>query len=458
MDLGDLKNIHFVGIGGIGMSGLAEIALAEGMHVSGCDLKASSVTRRLGEKGVPVSIGHDPAHAAGSDLVVISSAVRRDNPEVLEALDRGVPVMRRAEFLGELTSRRKTVAIAGTHGKTSTSAMTAFVLSEARLDPTIIVGGMLHDIQSNARLGKSDVLVVEADEYDRSFLAFHPTIAVVTNIEEDHLDIYEDLEDIRQAFATFASRVPESGVVIGCVDEPDVALLLSSAGRRTIGYGTGSAAELRAVELAFDEKGSSFAIERGGERLGSVTLRLPGVHYVRNALAAVAVALELGVAIETITAALATFRGVERRFQILGTFHGALVVDDYAHHPTEIRATVEAARGSYPSRRVVALFQPHLYSRTRDFAVDFAAALATADEAWVAPIYPAREAPIEGISAMTIVDAALASGATNVGAVEGNSAAIADRFRSRLERGDLFLTMGAGDVHEVGEALVEVAA
>jgi UDP-N-acetylmuramate--alanine ligase len=458
MDLGDLKNIHFVGIGGIGMSGLAEIALAEGMHVSGCDLKASSVTRRLVEKGVPISIGHDPAHAAGSDLVVISSAVRRDNPEVLEALDRGVPVMRRAEFLGELTSRRKTVAIAGTHGKTSTSAMTAFVLSEARLDPTIIVGGMLHDIQSNARLGKSDVLVVEADEYDRSFLAFHPTIAVVTNIEEDHLDIYEDLEDIRQAFATFASRVPESGVVIGCVDEPDVALLLSSAGRRTIGYGTGSAAELRAVELAFDEKGSSFAIERGGEQLGSVTLRLPGVHYVRNALAAVAVALELGVAIETITAALATFRGVERRFQILGTFHGALVVDDYAHHPTEIRATVEAARGSYPSRRVVALFQPHLYSRTRDFAVDFAAALATADEAWVAPIYPAREAPIEGISAMTIVDAALASGATNVGAVEGNSAAIADRFRSRLERGDLFLTMGAGDVHEVGEALVEVAA
>jgi UDP-N-acetylmuramate--alanine ligase len=458
MDLGDLKNIHFVGIGGIGMSGLAEIASAEGMRVSGCDLKASAVTRRLASKGIPVSTGHDPSHAARADLVVISSAVRRDNPEVREALDLGVPVLRRAEFLGELTARRKTVAVAGTHGKTSTSAMTAFILSEAKLDPTIVVGGMLHDLKSNARLGTGEVLVVEADEYDRSFLAFHPTIAVVTNIEEDHLDIYEDLEDICQAFAEFASRVPEAGVVIGCVDEPAVAALLEASGRRWVGYGTGEGAELRAVDLTFDERGSSFAIERSGERLGRVTLRLPGVHYVRNSLAAVAVALELGVAIDTITAALATFRGVERRFQVLGSFRGALVVDDYAHHPTEIRATVAAARGSYPARRIVALFQPHLYSRTRDFAAEFAAALATADEAWVAPIYPAREAPIEGVSAMTIVDAARAAGDSRVAAVEGSLVEIAEHFRARLGERDLFLTMGAGDVHEVAEALAEVAA
>jgi len=458
MDLGDLKNIHFVGIGGIGMSGLAEIASAEGMRVSGCDLKASSVTRHLADKGIPVDIGHDPAHAAGADLVVISSAIRRDNPEVRKAVELGIPVMRRAEFLGELTARRKTVAIAGTHGKTSTSAMAAFILSEAKLDPTIVVGGMLHDLKSNARLGGGEVLVVEADEYDRSFLAFHPTIAVVTNVEEDHLDIYEDLEDICRTFAEFASRVPDTGVVIGCVDEPAVSSLLAASGRRTISYGTGEGAELRAVDLTFDENGSAFAIERGGERLGSLRLRLPGVHYVRNSLAAIAVALELGVEMETITAALATFRGVERRFQILGTFRGAVVVDDYAHHPTEIRATVAAAKGSFPARRIVALFQPHLYSRTRDFADDFAAALATADEAWVAPIYPAREAPIEGVSAMTIVDAARASGAVNVGALEGTLAQISEEFRDRLGRDDLFLTMGAGDVHEVGEALVEVAA
>lgn len=458
MDLGDLKNIHFVGIGGIGMSGLAEIAAAGGMRVSGCDMKASSVTRHLEAKGIPVEIGHDPAHASRADLVVISSAVRRDNAEVKAALDHGVPVMRRAEFLGELTARMNTVAVAGTHGKTSTSAMTAFILAEAKLDPTIVVGGMLHDLKSNARLGKGEVLVVEADEYDRSFLAFHPTIAVVTNIEEDHLDIYENLDDIRQAFAEFASRVPEAGVVIGCADEPEVSSLLASSGRRTISYGTNEGAELRAVDLAFDQRGSSFAIERSGVRLGTVTLRLPGAHYVRNSLAAIAVALELGVAIETITAALATFRGVERRFQLLGTFRGAVVVDDYAHHPTEIRATVAAARGSYPSRRVVALFQPHLYSRTRDFAEEFAAALATADEAWVAPIYPAREAPIEGVSSRTIVDAAREAGATNVGAIDGTLAAITDALRERLGEGDLFLTMGAGDVHLVGEALAGVAA
>ncbi len=458
MDLGDLKNIHFVGIGGIGMSGLAEIAAADGIRVSGCDLKASAVTRRLEAKGIPVSIGHAAEHALDAELIVVSSAIRRENPEVQRALELGTPVMRRAEFLGELTARRKTVAVAGTHGKTSTSAMTAFVISEAKLDPTIVVGGMLHDIDSNARLGRGEVLVVEADEYDRSFLAFHPTIAVVTNIEEDHLDIYEDLDDIRQAFASFAARVPESGVVIGCVDEPEVATLLAGSGRRIISYGTGESAELRAVGLTFDERGSSFALERRGDRIGDVTMRLPGVHYVRNALAAIAVALELGIPIETITAALATFRGVERRFQILGTFRGAVVVDDYAHHPTEIRATVAAAKGSYPTRRIVALFQPHLYSRTRDFAVDFASALSMADEAWVASIYPARETPIEGVSAMTIVDAARQAGAANVEAIAGTNAEIAASFRGRLGEGDLFLTMGAGDVHEVGETLAEVAA
>ncbi len=465
MNLGEHKRIHFVGIGGIGMSGLAEIAAAEGLAVSGCDLKASVATARLTSHGIDVAVGHDPAHVDRASLIVISSAVKRDNPEVVRAGVAGVPVMRRAEFLGEITGRKKTVAIAGTHGKTTTTAMASFILREAGLDPTIVVGGMMHDLRTNAVLGKGEVLVVEADEYDRSFLAFHPTIAVVTNIESDHLDIYRDLDDIRGAFRDFARLVPEAGVLIGCSDEPEVEALLAQSGKRTVRYGIGDGATLRATNLRFAEGTSTYELwscaHSVGARhavpppadatsLGTVTLQLPGEHYVRNSLAAIAAALELGVPMAEIAAALAKFRGVERRFQRLGEHRGSIVIDDYAHHPTEIRATLAAARGSFPGRRVVALFQPHLYSRTRDFAREFAEALAEADEAWVAPIYPAREKPIPGIDASTIADAA---GGGNVRAIEGTNVEIAARLARELAPGSVFVSMGAGDVHEVAEIL-----
>ncbi|MGK2859416.1 MAG: UDP-N-acetylmuramate--L-alanine ligase [Thermoanaerobaculia bacterium] len=448
--MGEHKSIHFVGIGGIGMSGLAEIAAAEGLAVSGCDMKASATTARLVSRGIDVAVGHDPAHVDRASLIVISSAVKRDNPEVVKAGDAGVPVMRRAEFLGAITARKKTVAIAGTHGKTTTTAMASYILTKAGLEPTIVVGGMMHDLQTNAVLGKGDVLVVEADEYDRSFLAFHPTIAVVTNIEADHLDIYRDLDDIRGAFRQFARLVPEAGVLIGCSDEPEVEALLAQSGKRAVRYGIGDGATLRATNLRFSEGTSTYELESGSTSLGTVTLKLPGEHYVRNSLAAIAAALELGVPMAEIAAALATFSGVERRFERLGEHRGSIVIDDYAHHPTEIRATLAAARGSFPGRRIVALFQPHLYSRTRDFAREFAEALAEADEAWVAPIYPAREQPIEGVDASTIANAA---GGGNVRAMEGTNAEIAARFGRELAPGSVFVSMGAGDIHEVAEIL-----
>jgi UDP-N-acetylmuramate--alanine ligase len=458
MNFGHIKNIHFVGIGGIGMSGLAEILSSSDLAISGCDLKASAITERLSSLGIAVQIGHDAGHVPGVDLIVISSAIKPDNAEVLRARELRIPVMRRAEMLGEITRLKRGIAIAGTHGKTTTSAMTAMVLAEAGLDPTLIIGGVLRNIDTNARLGKGEYLVVEADEYDRSFLMLEPTIAVITNIESDHLDYYKDLDDIRSAFAEFAGRVPLFGSLIGCSDDVNVAALLDSIPKRASRYGLHSAAELRAESVAFREGGIAFDVVRGAENLGRITMRVPGLHNVRNALAAVAVALELEIPFEISAAALGRFTGVERRFQVLGECNGAIVVDDYAHHPTEVHATLDAARRSYPGRRVVVLFQPHLYSRTRDFAESFAEALAGADRAWVAPIYAAREEPIAGVSSHLITDAAAQAGAENVEAIDRDIEWIAEFFRASLDPRDLFITMGAGDVCRVAESLAEPVA
>lgn len=458
MNFGHIKSIHFIGIGGIGMSGLAEILTNYDFRISGCDLKLSSTTERLRKSGIEVTAGHDPAHVDGADLVVISSAVRAGNRELEAARSRRIPVVRRAEMLGEITRLKQSVAISGTHGKTTTSAMTALVLAEAGLDPTLIVGGVLRNYDTNARLGAGELLVVEADEYDRSFLYLYPTYAVVTNIESDHLDYYGDLEEIRGAFADFARRVPFFGMIVGCVDDANVASLLDAQPRRTVGYGLGTAAALRATEIVFDERGASFDVTRDGNRLGRVDLHVPGEHNIRNSLAALAIGLELDIPFETIVAALGRYSGVERRFQLIGECNGAIVVDDYAHHPTEIRATLEAARGSYPGRRIVALFQPHLYSRTRDFFEDFSSALEVADAAYVTPIYPAREEPIEGVTASLITDAAARRGAKHVTLLERDSDTLADFFRETLGAGDLFVTMGAGDINRVGFDLAGVKA
>jgi UDP-N-acetylmuramate--alanine ligase len=454
MNFGHIKNIHFVGIGGIGMSGIAEILTNYDLAISGCDLKASSTTERLERSGVHVAFPQDPSHVDSADLVVISSAIKPANPEVVRARERRIPVIRRAEMLGEITRLMNGICIAGTHGKTTTSAMTAMVLAEAGLDPTLIIGGVLRNLDTNAQLGRTKYLVVEADEYDRSFLDLYPSVAVITNIEADHLDCYVDLDDIRNAFAQFVRRVPFYGLVVGCVDDANTGALVDGLSKRVIRCGIGEAAELRATDLRFSGTGSSFEVSFRGRRLGSVELHVPGEHNVRNALAAIAVAEDLEIPFEKTAAGLAKFRGVERRFQILGEYRGAVVVDDYAHHPTEIRATLEAARRSYPDRRLVALFQPHLFTRTRDFYADFAASLALADVAFVAPIYPAREEPIEGVTSALITDTAEKRGSSNVRMLDRSNREIAEELGMMLDGGDLFITMGAGDVHTVGEMLI----
>jgi UDP-N-acetylmuramate--alanine ligase len=451
MNFDHIRTIHFVGIGGIGMSGIAEILAESGVSVSGCDLKHSAATGLLESRGIPVSIGHDAAHLDGVDLVVVTAAVKGANDEIDAARRRGIRIVRRAEMLGEIVRQKRAVGVAGTHGKTTTSAMVATVLAEAGLDPTVLIGGMVGNFGGNARRGNGDYVVVEADEYDRTFHELHPQIAIVTNIEADHLEYFGSFEAIVEAFRIFAGGIAEGGVLIGCVDDPAVAALLGglSGAPRTVSYGLSEAAELRAVNLTFETRGSRFEVPG----FGWFKLFIPGEHNVRNALAAIAVGRELGLDAQTIASGLAKFLGVDRRFQILGDYSGAIIVDDYAHHPTEIRATLDAARSGYPNRRVVALFQPHLYSRTRDFAAEFASALRTADVAIVAPIFAAREKAIEGVSARMIADAE-----GGIEFLDRSNNEIYNEMRRRLEPNDIFITMGAGDVHEIAEMLVRGAA
>lgn len=439
------RTIHFVGIGGIGMSGLAEILNGAGLTVTGCDLKRSAATDLLVSRGIAVTIGHDASHVEGNDLVVITSAVKGEHAEVDAARMTGIRIMKRAEVLGAIVNEKRSIGVAGTHGKTTTSAMISMLLEDAGLDPTMLVGGMVRNLKTNAKTGAGDLLVVEADEYDRTFHHLHPEIAVVTNIEADHLEYYKTFENILEAFRIFVGGVKRHGLVIGCADDEDVARLLRHAEQRRVGYGLSEAADLRAVNLEFSERGSSFEVPG----VGFFKLFIPGEHNVRNALAAITVGRELGLDGETMAAGLAKFLGVDRRFQILGTYQGAVVVDDYAHHPTEIRATLEAARGGYPGRRLVALFQPHLYSRTRDFAQEFGEAMLVADVPIITPIYAAREHPEEGVSAKLISDAV-----EGVEFLDRSHAQIINEMRRRLRPNDIFIVMGAGDVHEIAEEIV----
>jgi UDP-N-acetylmuramate--alanine ligase len=441
MNFDQIKNIHFVGIGGIGMSGIAEVLKDAGYVVSGCDLKSSAATDLLHRRGIPIAVGHDPAHLDGVDLLIMTAAVRGKNPEIDAAKARGIQVMRRSEMLGEIVNRKRAVGISGTHGKTTTSAMIAVVLEEAGLDPTVLVGGMLRNLATNAKAGRGEFLVVEADEYDRTFHHLHPEVAVVTNIEADHLEYYGSFEAIVDAFRIFIAGIRPGGAVVACLDDPAVRELVK--GLNVISYGLSEDAGLRAENLVFDERGTSFEVPG----VGHFKLFVPGEHNVRNALATIGVARQLGIEAEVIARGLAKFLGVDRRFQILGEYAGAIIVDDYAHHPTEIRATLDAARRGYPRRRIVALFQPHLYSRTRDFAREFADSLRVADMPLVAPIYAAREEAIEGITARLIAD-------HGVELLDRTNDEIVQEMRRRLEPNDLFITMGAGDVHQIAEALV----
>jgi len=447
------QHIHFVGIGGSGMSGIAEVLLNLGHCVTGSDMKESDATRRLKRLGAQVVIGHDGANLpVDTDVVVVSNAVPDTNPEILAAREREIPLFPRAQMLNDLMRLKQGVAIAGTHGKTTTTSMVAWILAQAGMDPTLVIGGILNNIQRGARMGQGKYFVVEACEAYSSFLHLTPAAVGVTNIDDDHLDNYGGsraaLED---AFVTFINRVPFWGFAVLNVDDPGVKSVLPRIVPRVISYGFSEGAELRAQAPLVEDLRQTVAVTRRGKNLGKLDLRLPGAFNVSNALAATAVCLELGVPFKTIHAALAEFRGVKRRFEYKGEYNQALVVDDYGHHPTEVTATLTAARGLNPGRLVV-LFQPHLFSRTQRLYKEFARALMIADQIYVADIYPAREKPMPGVTSQLIADQLTIEGHTT--ASEPLPAAeLLPKLLHDLRPGDLFLTMGAGDVWKIGEAL-----
>lgn len=447
--------IHMMGIGGAGMAGLALLLEARGARVTGCDHAENEATRDLSERGIELSIGHDPEHAEGAEAVIHTAAVPADHAELKAARARGLTVHKRSEALAELVNAGRLVAVSGTHGKTTTTALTALVLQAAGFDPTALVGGRVSGWSGNALISRSDTFVVEADEYDRSFLTLWPTVAVVTSVEPEHLDTYESAERMEEAFDEFVNRVPARGRVVACVDDAGARARLRVAGERGLAYGIGPEAELRAEGIAYEPEHTGFTVSWRRSSLGDFRLALRGRHNVRNALAALGVLIALEGDPSAASAALAGFTGVDRRFQRLGEVAGIAVVDDYAHHPTEVLATLDAARQVFPGRRIVAAFQPHLFSRTRAFADEFGRALAAADLVLVTGIYPARERPIPGVTGELVADAARREvGGERVRYAEG----LDDLWsvaRSELRGGDVFLTMGAGDVGEVAHRLFD---
>ncbi|NBB87462.1 MAG: UDP-N-acetylmuramate--L-alanine ligase [Bacteroidetes bacterium] len=454
--LGRIRHVHMVGIGGIGMSSIAEVLLNRGYRVTGSDLRKSEVTAHLEDLGATIYEGHAAEQMSGADVVVHSSAVQADaNPETLAAEQQRIPLIPRSEMLGELMRMKFGIGVAGTHGKTTTTSMTGLVVTEGGFDPTIIVGGKVTVFGSNAVAGRGDVIVIEADEYDRTFLRLTPSVAVITNIEEDHLDIYEDLDDIKDAFVQYANAVPFFGAVVACLDDPNVQAVLGRIERRVVTYGTTRQAHVRAENIRLEGLTARFDALLHDEPLGTVELQLPGHYNVLNALAAVAVAQELEIPFEKVQQGLKAFSGVHRRFQSVGEVGGILVIDDYAHHPTEVQATLKAASEGFPDRRIVGVFQPHLYSRTRDFKEAFARSFFNADVLVVTDVYPAREEPLPGIDGALIADLAAEYGHRHVHYV-------ADRhelppfLHEHTRAGDVVVTLGAGDIWRSGRAFYEL--
>lgn len=452
-----VKQVHFVGIGGIGMSGIAEVLCNLGFRVSGSDLKKSKNTDRLEKLGATIFEGHAAENIGEAHVVVRSTAVREDNPEIVEARRRSIPVIPRAEMLAELmTLKPYSVAIAGSHGKTTTTSMVATVLGHAGLDPTAIVGGVVGAFGSNARLGKSDWMVTEADESDRSFLMLSSTIAVVTNIDREHMDYYADMLDVLGCFRDFVNKVPFYGAAVLCLDDPNVQAIIPSVKRRRITYGLSAQADVSAHYVKFDNNfGSSFEVWSGNDVLGEISLPVPGRHNVYNALAAIAVALELDIEFEKIAAAFKDFSNADRRFQFKGEVDGITVVDDYGHHPTEVQATLAAAKTGSGLRRTIVLFQPHRYTRTKELMEDFARSFNNADVLFLLDIYAASEDPIEGVTAEILAEKIGLFGHKNVhyiGALEG----AAEKVAAELQAGDLCITLGAGSVSRASEQILEI--
>jgi UDP-N-acetylmuramate--alanine ligase len=446
------QHLHFVGIGGIGMSGIAEVLLNLGYRISGSDLKRSPITDRLASLGATIQEGHAAGNVGDARAIVITSAVKADNPEVAEAIRKGIPVIPRGELLAELMRLKFGIAMAGSHGKTSTTSMVATVLSHAGLDPTVVVGGRVGTMGgSNARVGQSDLLVVESDESDGSFLKLAPILAVVTNIDREHLDHYGTLEGVLQAFVDFVNKVPFYGAAIVCLDDENIQRVLPDIKRRVITYGVSSQADLEIRDVTMIAGASRFHLRRRGQDLGVFDLNVPGMHNVLNATAAIAVSLEMELTPDQIRAGLAQYQGVDRRFQLRGEAGGVRVVDDYGHHPTEIRATLQAARMGV--ERVLVLFQPHRYTRTQTLFDDFARSFHLADCVWVTDIYAASEQPIEGVTAESLVERMRSHG-HRAAYYSGTIAAAVDGAVKEAKAGDLVLTLGAGSISQAGEALL----
>ena len=447
------RRLHMVGIGGSGMSGIAELLLRSGFQVTGSDLQENEATRRLRELGATVNIGHDRRFVNDAEVLVYSSAVSREHIELKAAREKMIPVIPRAEMLAELMRMKAGVAISGTHGKTTTTSLVGEVLSAGGLDPTVIVGGRLRKIGSGAVQGQGCFLVAEADEFDRSFLRLTPSLVVITNIDSDHLECYGSFQELENAFVQFAGSVPFYGRAIICLDDPPLSAIIPRIHRTVITYGFSPQADVRALDAAYDHSLSSFNVKVNGDKLGEVSLPIPGRHNILNALAAVAVGVELGLGFDPIREALQGFRGVHRRFEIIGEAGGVIVVDDFAHHPAEITATLSAAKSGW-KRALLAVFQPHLFSRTQALAREFGRALLAAETVLVLPIYPARESPMEGVTSRLIVDAAREMGHKNIYYLEDRSQ-VASRVRELVKPGDLCLTLGAGDVGKLAPQILE---
>lgn len=450
----NIKKVHFVGIGGIGMSGIAEILLNRGFQISGSDRATSDVTQHLSDLGVQIYEGHSADNLKDCDVLVYSSAVSLDNPEVAAAIERKIPVIKRSEMLAECMRMHYGIGIAGTHGKTTTTSMVGLVLTESGIDPTIIVGGKLSSLGgTNARLGQGEFIVVEADEFDRTFLKLTPTIAAITTLEKEHLDTYKDLDDIKAAFVEFANKVPFYGFVTICLDEPALQDIIPLINKKIISYGLTSQADVRAVDIKHSEYSSTFTVKYFGKDLGEIKLNIPGIHNVKNSLVAVVIATELGVSFDIIKKSLEAFCGVYRRFETKYN-KDILVIDDYAHHPTEVNATLSGVRGGW-DRRLIAVFQPHLFTRTRDFYAEFGRSFLNSDIFICTDIYPAREEPIEGITGELIATTAKKFGHKNVIYVPDKND-VPETLMKIKKEGDIIITMGAGDIWKYGEKFIKL--
>ena len=449
-----IRKIHFVGIGGIGMSGIAEILLNQGFEVSGSDLNLTEITKRLADLGAEIYEGHSPDNVKDADVLVYSSAVIPDNPEVRAAAERNIPIIKRAEMLAETMRMKYGIGIAGTHGKTTTTSMVGLTLTEGGIDPTIIVGGKLSGLGgTNARLGNGEFIVVEADEFDRTFLKLTPTIAAITTLESEHLDTYKDLDDIKTSFVEFANKVPFYGFVVLCLDEAALQDIIPQINKTIFTYGTTAQADVRAIDIEHEGFNSRYTVIYKGNELGQIRLNLPGVHYVKNSLVAVTIGMELGIDFKIIKKALEKFMGVYRRFETKYK-NDILVLDDYAHHPTETSVTLAGIRAAW-DRRLVVVFQPHLYSRTKDFYQDFGKSFLNSDVFVCTDVYPAREKPIEGVSGELIANATKKLGHKNVFYIKDKNE-IPNQLLQLKKKNDIIITMGAGDIWKYGEKFVEL--